>query len=142
MAISLVVGVGMVLLSETSVEAGSSCGKASWYALNSKTASGGQMNPSAMTAAHRSYGFGSTMQVIRMFAFSALVRDTIFATILRVLQFEPFKRCKTMSKNEWRISVKSPFLTFSWLFREFTLGLIGHLPACNRVVGSEHSKEL
>jgi rare lipoprotein A len=39
------------------------CGKASWYALTSKTASGERMNPSAMTAAHRSLPFGTKVRV-------------------------------------------------------------------------------
>src|SRR5690606_16636973 len=39
------------------------CGRASWYALTSKTASGERMNPEGMTAAHRSLPFGSRLQV-------------------------------------------------------------------------------
>lgn len=39
------------------------CGKASWYALTSKTASGERMNPNAMTAAHRSLPFGSKVKI-------------------------------------------------------------------------------
>ena len=39
------------------------CGSASWYALTSKTASGERMNPSAMTAAHRSLPFGTKVRV-------------------------------------------------------------------------------
>ncbi|MCG6856890.1 MAG: septal ring lytic transglycosylase RlpA family protein [Salaquimonas sp.] len=39
------------------------CGNASWYALHSKTASGETMNPSAMTAAHRSLPFGTKLRV-------------------------------------------------------------------------------
>src|SRR5690349_11047520 len=39
------------------------CGKASWYALTSKTASGERMNPSLMTAAHRSLPFGTRVRV-------------------------------------------------------------------------------
>lgn len=58
----LVAGAGMLLLSESAM-AGTSCGKASWYAMNSKTASGERMNPSAMTAAHRNYRFGSKIRV-------------------------------------------------------------------------------
>ncbi len=50
------------MLGETA-QAISTCGKASWYALNSKTANGEQMNPAAMTAAHKSYGFGSKIRV-------------------------------------------------------------------------------
>jgi rare lipoprotein A len=43
--------------------AAAQCGKASWYALHSRTASGEMMNPSAMTAAHRSLRFGSKVRV-------------------------------------------------------------------------------
>jgi rare lipoprotein A len=39
------------------------CGHASWYALGSKTASGERMNPSLMTAAHRSLPFGTKVLV-------------------------------------------------------------------------------
>jgi len=38
-------------------------GHASWYALHSRTASGEMMNPSAMTAAHRSLPFGTKVVV-------------------------------------------------------------------------------
>jgi rare lipoprotein A len=43
--------------------ASAQCGRASWYALKSKTASGERMNPSAMTAAHRSLPFGTKVVV-------------------------------------------------------------------------------
>lgn len=39
------------------------CGRASWYALTSKTASGERMNPAGMTAAHRSLPLGSKVRV-------------------------------------------------------------------------------
>lgn len=39
------------------------CGGASWYALHSKTASGERMNPSRLTAAHRSLRFGTKLKV-------------------------------------------------------------------------------
>jgi len=38
-------------------------GRASWYALTSKTASGERMNPNALTAAHRSLPFGTKVLV-------------------------------------------------------------------------------
>lgn len=38
-------------------------GDASWYALRSKTASGEMMNPTALTAAHRSLPFGTRVLV-------------------------------------------------------------------------------
>ncbi|WP_245428466.1 septal ring lytic transglycosylase RlpA family protein [Kumtagia ephedrae] len=43
--------------------ASAQCGRASWYALTSRTASGERMNPSAMTAAHRSLPFGTKIRV-------------------------------------------------------------------------------
>jgi rare lipoprotein A len=39
------------------------CGGASWYALHSRTASGEMMNPSAMTAAHKTLPLGSKIRV-------------------------------------------------------------------------------
>lgn len=40
------------------------CGSASWYALaGNRTANGERMDPSAMTAAHRSLPFGSKVKV-------------------------------------------------------------------------------
>lgn len=39
------------------------CGHASWYALGSKTASGERMNPSKLTAAHRTLPFGTKVLV-------------------------------------------------------------------------------
>jgi len=43
--------------------AAAQCGRASWYALHSRTASGERMNPSALTAAHRSLPFGTKLKV-------------------------------------------------------------------------------
>lgn len=41
----------------------SQCGSASWYALYSQTASGEQMNPAELTAAHRTLPFGTKLKV-------------------------------------------------------------------------------
>lgn len=43
--------------------AAAQCGKASWYALRSKTASGERMQPYALTAAHRTLPFGTRIRV-------------------------------------------------------------------------------
>lgn len=51
------------LLTACAQTASAQCGGASWYALNSTTASGERMDPSAMTAAHRSLPFGTKVQV-------------------------------------------------------------------------------
>ena len=52
------------LLSLSAEAAQAQCGRASWYALTSKTASGERMNPAALTAAHRSLPFGTKLKVI------------------------------------------------------------------------------
>jgi rare lipoprotein A len=39
------------------------CGKASWYALHSRTASGEMMNPAKLTAAHKTLPFGTKLEV-------------------------------------------------------------------------------
>ena len=53
-----------VALSLSAGAASAQCGRASWYALTSKTASGERMNPAALTAAHRSLPFGTKLKVI------------------------------------------------------------------------------
>ncbi|MGH1350979.1 MAG: septal ring lytic transglycosylase RlpA family protein [Methyloligellaceae bacterium] len=42
------------------------CGKASWYALKGRTASGERNNPNAMTAAHKRLRFGRIVTVKNM----------------------------------------------------------------------------
>jgi rare lipoprotein A len=52
-----------IAVGATPVPAAAQCGRASWFALHSKTASGERMNPAAMTAAHRSLPFGTRLRV-------------------------------------------------------------------------------
>jgi len=53
------------LISTTGAYAGDQCGGASWYSLpGNRTASGDRMNPSAMTAAHKSLPFGTKVRVV------------------------------------------------------------------------------
>jgi rare lipoprotein A len=61
-AASATLAAGLMLAVSTG-PASAQCGRASWYALHSKTASGERMNPSAMTAAHRSLPFGTKVTV-------------------------------------------------------------------------------
>lgn len=42
---------------------GNECGRASWYALTSRTASGEMMNPAKLTAAHKTLPFGTKLKV-------------------------------------------------------------------------------
>lgn len=51
------------IFSATAIGASAQCGGASWYALHSRTASGERMNPSAMTAAHRTLPLGTKVKV-------------------------------------------------------------------------------
>jgi rare lipoprotein A len=58
-----VVLAGAALLTVLPAPAHAQCGSASWYALNSRTASGEMMNPAAYTAAHRTLPFGTKVKV-------------------------------------------------------------------------------
>ncbi|WP_081657319.1 septal ring lytic transglycosylase RlpA family protein [Pseudovibrio exalbescens] len=49
-----------------SAAASAQCGKASWYALTSRTASGEMANPNGMTAAHRTLPFGTMVKVTNL----------------------------------------------------------------------------
>ena len=74
----------LVLLAATAAPsfAANGCGKASWYALHSKTASGERMDPSKLTAAHRSLRFGTKLQVTN--------RKTGKSVVVRVNDRGPF----------------------------------------------------
>ncbi len=50
-------------LQSTEALAGSQCGKASWYKMGTRTASGERMNAGAMAAAHRTLPFGTKVKV-------------------------------------------------------------------------------
>lgn len=60
--VSLILSAGLISIIGNA-EAKSNCGKASWYALKSRTASGEMMDASKLTAAHRSYRFGTKVRV-------------------------------------------------------------------------------
>ena len=60
--VAVTIAAGLMAGATTS-DAAAQCGRASWYALHSRTASGERMNPSAMTAAHRSLPFGTKLKV-------------------------------------------------------------------------------
>ena len=60
--VAAAIAAGLMVGASTS-PAAAQCGRASWYALTSKTASGERMNPSALTAAHRTLPFGTRLRV-------------------------------------------------------------------------------
>lgn len=59
---AVVVGSAMVGFA-SHAEASSQCGKASWYKMGTKTASGERMDARALAAAHRSLPFGTKVRV-------------------------------------------------------------------------------
>jgi|SRR5688572_20923471 rare lipoprotein A len=54
---------GAFFVATFTAPASAQCGSASWYALYSQTASGEQMNPADLTAAHRTLPFGTKLKV-------------------------------------------------------------------------------
>jgi rare lipoprotein A len=68
------------------------CGGASWYAMSSKTASGERMNPSNLTAAHRSFGFGTKLKVTN--------QGNGKSVIVRVNDRGPFKKSRVIDVSK------------------------------------------
>ncbi|MER9329322.1 septal ring lytic transglycosylase RlpA family protein [Mesorhizobium sp. M0152] len=62
-AVTIAAGLMVGASATSATAAAGQCGRASWYALHSKTASGERMNPSALTAAHRTLPFGTKLRV-------------------------------------------------------------------------------
>ena len=56
----------LLLATPSLAEAASWTGKASYYSLRGRTASGARHNPGAMTAAHRTLPFGSHVKVTNL----------------------------------------------------------------------------
>ncbi len=94
--------------------AGIECGKASWYALHSKTASGEKMNPSAMTAAHKRLRFGSKVQVIN--------KRNGRSVVVRINDRGPFIKGRIIDVSKAAAG---------------KIGMIGsgHAPVCIQVIG-------
>lgn len=62
-AVTIAAGLMVGASASSATAAAGQCGRASWYSLHSKTASGERMNPSALTAAHRTLPFGTKLKV-------------------------------------------------------------------------------
>lgn len=63
MKMTLLASAAMLCLAIFTQTAAAQCGRASWYALTSRTASGERMDPAKLTAAHRSLPFGTRVKV-------------------------------------------------------------------------------
>lgn len=61
--VAIMVSSGGFVLTAQAHHTGNECGRASWYALTSQTASGEMMDPSKMTAAHKTLPFGTQVEV-------------------------------------------------------------------------------
>ncbi|MBY3151052.1 septal ring lytic transglycosylase RlpA family protein [Rhizobium laguerreae] len=68
------------------------CGGASWYAMSSKTASGERMNPSKLTAAHRSFEFGTKLKVTN--------QGNGKSVVVRVNDRGPFKKSRVIDVSK------------------------------------------
>ena len=62
-AVTIAAGLMVGASASSATAAAGQCGRASWYALHSRTASGERMNPSALTAAHRTLPLGTKLRV-------------------------------------------------------------------------------
>jgi rare lipoprotein A len=58
-----IVAAVIVLSGPAEAKVGARCGKASWYAMTSRTASGERASPNTFSAAHRSLPFGTRVRV-------------------------------------------------------------------------------
>jgi peptidoglycan lytic transglycosylase len=81
-----------VVLAASTLTASAQCGRASWYALTSRTASGERMNPSAMTAAHRSLPFGTKVKVTN--------KNNGKAVVVRINDRGPFVRGRVIDVSK------------------------------------------
>lgn len=60
---AIAVALGGFVTAAEAHHTGRECGRASWYALTSQTASGEMMDPGKMTAAHKTLPFGTRVKV-------------------------------------------------------------------------------
>jgi rare lipoprotein A len=87
-AITAAAMLATLTLGAGAVQAGDGCGGASWYSLHSRTASGERMNPTMLTAAHRSLRFGTKLKVTN--------RNNGRAVVVRINDRGPFIRGRVL----------------------------------------------
>ena len=81
------------------------CGKASWYAMTSKTASGERASPNTMTAAHRSLPFGTKVRVTN--------QRNGRSVILRINDRGPFIKGRIIDVTK-KAAARLGFLSSGW----------------------------
>lgn len=97
-----------------SVAEAAGCGRASWYALTSRTASGERMNPAKLTAAHKSLRFGTKVKVTNS--------NNGKSVVVRINDRGPFIRGRVLDLSKAAAS---------------EIGMIGagHAKVCYQIVG-------
>ena len=65
-SVRLIASIALLLVMAVPSHAFTQCGKASWYAMTSMTASGERASPNTMTAAHRKLPFGTKVRVTNL----------------------------------------------------------------------------
>ncbi|MER9893237.1 septal ring lytic transglycosylase RlpA family protein [Mesorhizobium sp. M0119] len=81
-----------LMVGASTANAAAQCGRASWYSLHSRTASGERMNPSALTAAHRSLPFGTKLKVTN--------RNNGRSVVVRINDRGPFIRGRMLDLSK------------------------------------------
>ncbi|NKB51505.1 MAG: septal ring lytic transglycosylase RlpA family protein [Rhizobiaceae bacterium] len=95
----------LALLLATPAQAATQCGKASWYAMTSKTASGERASPNTMTAAHRTLPFGTKVRVTN--------QRNGRSVILRINDRGPFVKGRVIDVTK-KAAAKLGFLNSGW----------------------------
>ena len=85
--------------------AATQCGKASWYAMTSKTASGERASPNTMTAAHRTLPFGTKVRVTN--------QRNGRSVVLRINDRGPFIKGRVIDVTK-KAAAKLGFLRSGW----------------------------
>jgi len=89
----------------TNADALTQCGKASWYAMTSMTASGERASPNTLTAAHRTLPFGTKVRVTN--------RRNGRSIVVRINDRGPFVKGRVIDVTK-RVASKLGFVNAGW----------------------------
>ena len=96
----------LLLMSTSSTEAAfTQCGKASWYAMTSITASGERASPNTMTAAHPTLPFGTLVRVTN--------QRNRKSVVVRINDRGPFIKGRIIDVTK-RAALKLGFVNAGW----------------------------
>ena len=95
----------MLAAANTPADALTQCGKASWYAMTSMTASGERASPNTLTAAHRTLPFGTKVRVTN--------RRNGRSIVVRINDRGPFIKGRVIDVTK-RVASKLGFVNAGW----------------------------